>query len=397
MCQAGITINIQVPCMLLKNFMPCTSSTGSSITSGSLSTRSFKSLSVSLPSTSEAPDSSPISKSRSLSLRASSPVTPSKYIIQLLLFMCYIKKNSSVSPPSTSEVLDSSPIVKSHNSSYLRTGLPVTPVKTRVSTVELQVPAYKAPTSSPILGSSSPIPSSLPVTPVKTRVPTVGLQAPTYKAPTSSPILGSSSPIPSSLPVTPVKTRVPTVGLQAPTYKAPTSSPILGSSSPIPSSSPMLRGSSPTNGVSLLSTTMLDECNPTMANTYDSHKRPHQYTMMPPDGLADHENFPMKKPRLLLTMTFAARMEYQHLHTEELELIMSLMRDEMEESQAYLSRADLQIGSLWNSLHDAGMAVIWNKGRKDAKKEIENGRLFPSHADHEVDDNGDSCNSSVSS
>ncbi|KAG2357543.1 hypothetical protein BDR07DRAFT_1490577 [Suillus spraguei] len=132
--------------------------------------------SVSPPPTSEAPHSSPISKSHSLSLRASSPVTPSKY--------------NSVSPPSTSQVLspftsqvlDSSPIVKSHNSSYLRTGLPVTPVKTRVSTVELQAPTYKAPTSSPILGSSSPIPSSLPVTPVKTRVSTVGLKAPAYKA-----------------------------------------------------------------------------------------------------------------------------------------------------------------------------------------------------------------------
>ncbi|KAG2357542.1 hypothetical protein BDR07DRAFT_1380036 [Suillus spraguei] len=116
----------------------------------------------------------------------------------------------------------------------------------------------------------------------------------------------------------------------------------------------------------------------------------------------------MKKPRLLLTtcmlelscisrQTFAARMEYQCLHAEELELITSLMRDEMEESQAYLSRADLQIGLLQNSLHDAGVAVIGNKGRKDPKKEIENGRLFPSRADYEVDDSGDSCNSSVSS
>lgn len=94
--------------------------------------------------------------------------------------------------------------------------------------------------------------------------------------------------------------------------------------------------------------------------------------------------------------TFAAKMEYQRLRAEELELITSLMRDEMEESQAHLKRTDLQIGSLRNSLHDAGVAVIGNKGRKDAK-ESGYSRMFPSHDDHEVDDSREPYNSLVSS
>ncbi|KAG1825739.1 uncharacterized protein BJ212DRAFT_1295110 [Suillus subaureus] len=329
--------------------MPCTSSTGSSVASGS--TGSFKSLSVSpqlpltseapnsspllksslrasvsLPPTTEAPSSSPILKGHSFSVRASSPVTPNKH--------------NSVSLPPTSEVLDSSPIVKSH-ASCLRTGFPVTPVKTRVSTV----------------------------------------------------------------------------GSLAPMHEVPASSPIPGSSCPIPSSSPILRGRSPTVNVLPLLPTMSDEGSTTVAHTYSPHKRPHQYSLLlAADGLTDHENFPMKKPRLLLTticyphlnmcmlelscishQTFATKMEYQRLHAEELELIVSLMKDEMEESQVHVARADLQIGLLWNSLHDAGVAVIWNKGRKDAKKEIGYSRMFPHCGDHEVDDNGDSWDSSVSS
>ncbi|KAG1793489.1 uncharacterized protein HD556DRAFT_1443604 [Suillus plorans] len=289
--------------------------------------------SVSLPPTSEAPNSSPILKSSSFSLRASSPATPDKHI--------------SVLPPLTSKAPDSSPILKSCASSCWKTGFPVTPVKPRVSTV----------------------------------------------------------------------------GSLSGTYEAPASSPILGSSSPISRSSPIVRGSSPTANASPLFTTILDEGNPILDNKSNSHKRPYEYSLLPDhDELVDRENFPMKKPKLLLTTftcdqpcdteiyfnqrmlelsrisrrTFAAKMEYQRLRAEELELITSLMRDEMEESQAHLKRADLQIGSLQNSLHNAGVAVIGNKGRKDAK-ESGYSRMFPSHDDHEVDDSREPYNSSVSS
>lgn len=95
--------------------------------------------------------------------------------------------------------------------------------------------------------------------------------------------------------------------------------------------------------------------------------------------------------------TFAAKMEYQRLRAEELELITSLMKDEMEESQAHVTKADLQIGSLRNSLHDAGVAVIGDKGRKGAKKANGYSRVFPIHGHHEVDDSGGSYDSSVSS
>ncbi|KAG1773360.1 hypothetical protein EV702DRAFT_1201053 [Suillus placidus] len=157
---------------------------------------------------------------------------------------------------------------------------------------------------------------------------------------------------------------------------------------------------------------MLDEGSPNMHN---SHKRPHQYGLLPEDGPPDCENFPMKKPKLLLTtftcdrssesevyfnqrmlelsrisrQTFAAKMEYQRLRAKELELITSLMKDEMEESQAHLS--------LRNSLHDAGIAVIGDKGRKGAKKVNGYGRVLPIHRHHKVVDSGDSCGSSVSS
>ncbi|KAG2347331.1 hypothetical protein BDR05DRAFT_996467 [Suillus weaverae] len=149
---------------------------------------------------------------------------------------------------------------------------------------------------------------------------------------------------------------------------------------------------------------MLDEGSPNMHN---SHKRPHQYSLLPEDGPLDCENFPTKKPKLLLTTftcdqsseseTFTAKMEYQCLCAEELELITSLMKDEMEESQVHVIRADLQIGSLRNSLHDAGVAVIGDKGRKGAKKVNRYGRVLPIHRHHEVVDSGDSCGSLVSS
>lgn len=99
--------------------------------------------------------------------------------------------------------------------------------------------------------------------------------------------------------------------------------------------------------------------------------------------------------------TFAAKMEYQRLRAEELDLITSLMKDEMEESQAHVTKVDLQIGSLQNSLHDAGVAVIGNKGRKGAKKNGYSAGMFPIHGHHEVDDSDSSvsvssgCNGSI--
>jgi hypothetical protein len=87
----------------------------------------------------------------------------------------------------------------------------------------------------------------------------------------------------------------------------------------------------------------------------------------------------------------AARMEYQRLRTEELGLITSILRDELEESRSCLIKADLQIGSLRNNLYDAGVSVIGNKGRR-CGKEARNGRTFSSLGDHEAaDDSSDPC------
>ncbi|KAG2069939.1 hypothetical protein BDR04DRAFT_1118753 [Suillus decipiens] len=167
--------------------------------------------------------------------------------------------------------------------------------------------------------------------------------------------------------------------MDTPTHKAPASFPILGNNYPKPSSPLIPRGSSHILKVSPLFTTMLDEGS---SNMHNSHKRPHQYSLLPEDGPLDCKNIPMKKPKLLLTIftcdqsseseTFAAKMEYQCLHAEELELITSLMKDEMEESQ--------------NSLHNVGIAVISDKGRKGAKKANQYSRVLPIHGHHEVDD-----------
>ncbi|KAG2070133.1 hypothetical protein BDR04DRAFT_1118635 [Suillus decipiens] len=344
---SGITINKQVPCMLLKNYMPCTSSTGSSVVSGS--TGSFKSLSVSSqsPPTSEAPNSSPI-------LRSSSSI---------------LKSSSSVSLPPTSKAPSSSPISKGclkaslvtpnkHNSVLLPPALGLQPDST------LSIEDNMA----QIIDNSSPIvkchtsysKADFPATPINARVSTVGSLAP----------------------------------MDTPMHKAPASFPVLRNNYLKPSSPPILRGSSPISKVLPLFTTMLDEGSPNMHN---SHKRPHQYSLLLEDRPPDCENIPMKKPKLLLTTTFAAKMEYQHLRAEELELITSLIKDKMEESQAHVTWADLQIVSLQNSLHDAGIAVIGDKGRKDAKKVNRYSRVFPIHGHHEVDDSGDSCGSLVSS
>lgn len=85
--------------------------------------------------------------------------------------------------------------------------------------------------------------------------------------------------------------------------------------------------------------------------------------------------------------TRAAQMEYQRLRAEELRLIRSIMEDEVEESNAYLNRTDLQIGSVRNDLFNAGVAAIGSNGSKyhDAKK------------DDETDDSRDSCDSIAAS
>jgi hypothetical protein len=94
--------------------------------------------------------------------------------------------------------------------------------------------------------------------------------------------------------------------------------------------------------------------------------------------------------------TVAAKMEYQRLRTEELELITAIIRDEHEESKGHLTTTDLQIGSLRNDLYDAGVPVIGSKGRggNEASKTVEISMLFPNHGNHEVDDSSDSCDAS---
>ncbi|KAG1845033.1 hypothetical protein C8R48DRAFT_678255 [Suillus tomentosus] len=328
--------------------MPWTSSTRSSFGSGSTNSRSFKS--VSSPPTSEGPDSSPILKSGSSSLRASVSLSEPPAFEALNSSSSSrvgsqetSKTHIRVSQPATSEVPNNSITLKSYTSSCLRTGSQVTPVKPRGSTTGSLPPIFEVPTSSPIL-----VPSS----------------------------------------------------------------------SPIPRSSPILRGSSPK--ASPLLTTMVNEGSPTVATRSGSHKRSHRYSLLSDDGLDDCEDLPTKKSKPLLTTytydrsseaeiyfnqrmlelsrisrrAFAAKMEYQRLRTEELELMTSLLKDEMEESQGHLTKTDLQIGSLRNDLHDAGVAVIGSKGRKDAR-EIGN-RLFPGCGDHEADDSSD-YHSSVSS
>jgi len=90
-------------------------------------------------------------------------------------------------------------------------------------------------------------------------------------------------------------------------------------------------------------------------------------------------------------------MKYQRLHAEELRLITSIMEDEAEESNAYLNRTDLQIGSLRNDLFNAGVAVIGSNGRHDAKKEVRCSKTFPRFHDHEADDSSDSGDSIAAS
>ncbi|KAG1721039.1 hypothetical protein EDB19DRAFT_1835713 [Suillus lakei] len=57
----------------------------------------------------------------------------------------------------------------------------------------------------------------------------------------------------------------------------------------------------------------------------------------------------------------AARMQYQRIHSHELDLIKSILEEETTTSQKHMNSIDLQIGSLGNILHDGGV-VIGTKG-----------------------------------
>lgn len=59
---------------------------------------------------------------------------------------------------------------------------------------------------------------------------------------------------------------------------------------------------------------------------------------------------------------FSARIRYQRLRDHELDLIKSLLNDEKELVQTHMKKIDLQIGSLRNTLEDAGVTEIGNKG-----------------------------------
>ncbi|KAG1844116.1 hypothetical protein C8R48DRAFT_780412 [Suillus tomentosus] len=59
---------------------------------------------------------------------------------------------------------------------------------------------------------------------------------------------------------------------------------------------------------------------------------------------------------------FSARIRYQRLREHELDLIKSLLNDEKELVQTHMQKIDLQIGSLRNTLEDAGVTEIGNKG-----------------------------------
>ncbi|KAG1795452.1 uncharacterized protein HD556DRAFT_1307601 [Suillus plorans] len=69
---------------------------------------------------------------------------------------------------------------------------------------------------------------------------------------------------------------------------------------------------------------------------------------------------------------FSARIRYQRLRDHELDLIKSLLNDEKELVQTHMKKIDLQIGSLRNTLEDAGVTEIGNKGflREPAIKQV---------------------------
>ncbi|KIK36571.1 hypothetical protein CY34DRAFT_16301 [Suillus luteus UH-Slu-Lm8-n1] len=59
---------------------------------------------------------------------------------------------------------------------------------------------------------------------------------------------------------------------------------------------------------------------------------------------------------------FSARIRYQRLRSHKLDLIKSLLNDEQELVQTHIRGIDLQIGALRNTLEDAGVMEVGNKG-----------------------------------
>ncbi|KAG1883458.1 hypothetical protein F4604DRAFT_1920662 [Suillus subluteus] len=258
---------------------------------------------------------------------------------------------------------------------------------------------------------------------------------PTSEAPNSSPILkNGSSTLRKTSPVTPSKPRAtksnyPILRGSSPILKSSSSdlesSPIQRVSSPVPrSSSPIPRSSSYTASAS--PPTVPGESDPTTSSKHGPFKRAYQYSLLEDeDKLEDNGHSPTKRSKMLFTLfttkrppdtavyftehmlelsrvsrqTFAAKIEYQRLHAEELELITAIIRDELEESKGHVTKADLQIGSLQNDLYDAGVPVIGSKGRPSnhAPKEVEISRLFPNHGGRETDDSSDIVSKSFES
>lgn len=69
---------------------------------------------------------------------------------------------------------------------------------------------------------------------------------------------------------------------------------------------------------------------------------------------------------------FSARIQYQRLRSHELDLIKSLLNDEQELVQTHIRGIDLQIGALRNTLEDAGVMEVGNKGcRFDPSKHVD--------------------------
>ncbi|KAG1859307.1 hypothetical protein F4604DRAFT_1930850 [Suillus subluteus] len=251
---------------------------------------------------------------------------------------------------------------------------------------------------------------------------------PTSEAPNSSPILkNGSSTLQKTSPVTPSKPRAtksnyPILRGSSPILKSSSSdlesSPIQRVSSPVPRSSSYTASASPP--------TVPGESDPTTSSEHGPFKRAYQYSLLEDeDELEDNRHSPTKRSKTLFTLfttkrppdttvyftermlelsrvsrwTFATKIEYQHLRTKELELIMAIVWDELEESKGHVTKADLQIGSLQNDLYNAGVPVIGSKGRpgNHAPKEVEISRLFPNHGGRETDNSSDIVSESFES
>ncbi|KAG1774777.1 hypothetical protein EV702DRAFT_1047329 [Suillus placidus] len=81
------------------------------------------------------------------------------------------------------------------------------------------------------------------------------------------------------------------------------------------------------------------------------------------DG-ANYLNERMLELSRITRQAIAARMRYQRIHSHELDLMKSILKDETILSQQDIHSLDLQIGSLRHMLHAGGVTVIGNKGCK---------------------------------